>query len=223
MDQLFRPSAMSQKPTQSGKCTYIILNAYILEYLLFPPLYPTVCVIKVCTDTLLTVLYFVTITIPTVADWVTISEEHSIYVADVTGVTACDEIVAVTERGLVVRGVYLRQTNLMSRVSKPTPAAAHSDSRHCRIFGNADLALDDRGCTWSSTMTKSDKSWICIQTSPNGPFDCLVERVTYCAVLCLPGLYIVMIISAAVSSEMEWNGNGTANEWNEWEWNRNGM
>jgi hypothetical protein len=62
-------------------------------------------------------------------------------------------------------------------------------------------------------MTKSDKSWICIQTSPNGPFDCLVERVRI-VLCCVCGLYIVMInIGRCVS--MEWNGM----EWNGMEWN----
>jgi hypothetical protein len=88
----------------------------------------------------------------TVVDWVTISEEHSIYVADVgLGVAACDEIVAVTEqvcRGQYAAYTYAKQTlgcREFPMLAATCQAAAHTVTHAIVEFSdNADLALDDR-------------------------------------------------------------------------------
>jgi hypothetical protein len=87
-----------------------------------------------------------------VVDWVTISEEHSIYVADVgLGVTACDEIVAVTEqvcRGQYAAYTYAKQTlgcREFPLLASQCQAAAHTVTHAIVDFAdNPDLALDDR-------------------------------------------------------------------------------
>ena len=88
----------------------------------------------------------------TVADWVTVSEEHEIYVADV-GLTAqhCDRIVQVTEqvcRGQYAAYTYAKQTlgcrefPVLARVCQPP---VHTITHAIMSFSkNRKLSLDER-------------------------------------------------------------------------------
>lgn len=147
VDHLFQPSAMCAPPKRKG--TYKYCNR--------PFIIPKV-------HTLLTMAlsfhnYFI------VRDWVTISSEHNVYVADVgLSPAECDRIVAVTEqacRGQYAAYTYAKQTlgcREFPELAELVHDAVHTITHAVLIFSAVNsVGNDSNGCCKHSALALDDR------------------------------------------------------------------